>query len=113
MALACLCSGGFAGRVSHKPAVAETAELRARALPFVLAPMRALPSREALVLMVSPFAPHLGEECWELLRRSDGGSGGDSPRAGLTYAPWVEWSEELCASEVVSLGVQVSVAPVL
>ena len=50
--------------------------------------------------MVAPFAPHLGEECWKLLGNNNGGE-------GITYAPWVEWREELCVSDTVTLGVQV------
>lgn len=49
--------------------------------------------------MVSPFAPHLGEECWNLL--------GNNKGEGVTFAPWVQWKEELCASGSVTLGVQV------
>ncbi|CAM9845608.1 unnamed protein product, partial [Ectocarpus sp. 12 AP-2014] len=54
---------------------------------------------EALVRMVSPFAPHLGEECWDLLGNNEGD--------GIAFAPWVEWKEELCVSDSVTLGVQV------
>lgn len=50
--------------------------------------------------MVSPFAPHLGEECWQLLGNNSGGD-------GVAFVPWVQWKEELCASDVVTLGVQV------
>lgn len=57
---------------------------------------------EALVVMVAPFAPHLGEECWKLMG-SKGGTGGS-----VTYVPWVEWKEELCISDTVALGVQVN-----
>lgn len=56
---------------------------------------------QALVLMVSPFAPHLGEECWDLL----GNHKGD----GLAFAPWIQWKEELCVSDSVTLGVQVRI----
>ncbi|CAM9370123.1 unnamed protein product [Ectocarpus sp. 6 AP-2014] len=55
---------------------------------------------EALVRMVSPFAPHLGEECWDLLGNNEGN--------GIAFAPWVEWKEELCVSDSVTLGVQVN-----
>lgn len=57
------------------------------------------PPPQALVLMVSPFAPHLGEECWNLL----GNNKGD----GVAFAPWIQWKEELCVSDTVTLGVQV------
>ena len=53
---------------------------------------------ERLVLMVAPFAPHLGEECWRLLGHEQ----------SLAYAPWVEWDDALCEDSVVTLGVQVN-----
>ncbi|CAM9504556.1 unnamed protein product [Discosporangium mesarthrocarpum] len=56
---------------------------------------------EALVLMVSPFAPHLAEECWRLLGKGSTG-------LELAYEPWVEWDEALCESSTVTMGVQVN-----
>ena len=53
---------------------------------------------EKLALMVSPFAPHLGEECWSLL-------GHDK---SLAYHPWVEYDEALCVDNTVKMGVQVN-----
>lgn len=53
---------------------------------------------EKLTLMVSPFAPHLGEECWSLLGHQE----------SLAYHPWVEYNEELCVDNAVSIGVQVN-----
>eukprot|EP00956_Cyclotella_meneghiniana_P011501 scaffold16162_cov71-Cyclotella_meneghiniana.AAC.19 len=53
---------------------------------------------EKLTLMVSPFAPHLGEECWSLLGHQE----------SLAYHPWVEYDEELCVDNSVSIGVQVN-----
>lgn len=53
---------------------------------------------EKLALMVSPFAPHLGEECWSLLGHSK----------TLAYQPWVEWDESLCVDNTVKIGVQVN-----
>mmetsp|Transcript_31071 Transcript_31071/g.47398 ORF Transcript_31071/g.47398 Transcript_31071/m.47398 type:complete len:872 (-) Transcript_31071:1940-4555(-) len=53
---------------------------------------------EKLALMVSPFAPHLGEECWSLL-------GHDK---SLAYEPWVEFDEELCVDAFINMGVQVN-----
>jgi leucyl-tRNA synthetase len=51
-----------------------------------------------LVLMVSPFAPHLGEECWSLLGHDE----------SLAYHPWVEYDEALCVDDTVRMGVQVN-----
>jgi leucyl-tRNA synthetase len=53
---------------------------------------------EKLALMVSPFAPHLGEECWNMLGHKE----------SLAYHPWVEFSEELCIDDSVTIGVQVN-----
>lgn len=53
---------------------------------------------EKLALMVSPFTPHLGEECWSLLGHNE----------SLAYHPWVEWDESLCIDSTVKIGVQVN-----
>ncbi len=53
---------------------------------------------EKLVLMASPFAPHLGEECWNLLGHEE----------SLAYHPWVEFDEALCVDDMVKIGVQVN-----
>lgn len=53
---------------------------------------------EKLALMVSPFAPHLGEECWNMLGHSE----------TLAYAPWVEWDDSLTVDNEVTMGVQVN-----
>lgn len=53
---------------------------------------------EKLVLMVSPFAPHLGEECWSLLGHSE----------SIAYHSWVEYEEALCVDNTVKMGVQVN-----
>jgi len=58
-------------------------------------PMEAV---EKLTLMVSPFAPHLGEECWSILGNTE----------SLAYHPWVEYNEELCVDDTVTIGVQVN-----
>jgi leucyl-tRNA synthetase len=59
------------------------------------------PPREAcekLALMVSPFAPHLGEECWSVLGHSD----------SLASHAWVEWDEAKCVDATVTMAVQVN-----
>ena len=48
--------------------------------------------------MVSPFAPHLGEETWNMLGHEE----------SLAYQPWVVFDEELCIDDTVTLGVQVN-----
>jgi len=60
----------------------------------------ALP-REALrslVLLVSPFAPHIGEELWQRL-------GGET---SLAYHPWPSFDPALVVDETVEIGVQVN-----
>lgn len=51
-----------------------------------------------LALLVSPFAPHLGEECWSILGNKE----------SLAYESWVEWDELLCIDKKVKIGVQVN-----
>lgn len=41
---------------------------------------------ETLVLLVSPFAPHVAEECWALLGH----------KKTLAHHPWPAYQEELC-----------------
>jgi leucyl-tRNA synthetase len=53
---------------------------------------------EALVLMVSPFAPHLGEECWNMLGHDE----------SLAYHPWVKYDDDLCVDDMVTIGVQIN-----
>jgi leucyl-tRNA synthetase len=51
-----------------------------------------------LVLLVSPFAPHLGEELWNRTGHAE----------SLAYEPWPTWDEALCVDDVVELPVQVN-----
>ncbi len=53
---------------------------------------------ETLVLLLSPIAPHICEECWELL-------GHDQT---LAYHPWPEYVEAYTVEETVTYGVQVN-----
>jgi len=57
-----------------------------------------LEAAEKLSLMVSPLAPHLGEECWSILGHDD----------SLAYAPWVVYDEDLCVDDEITMGVQVN-----
>ena len=61
---------------------------------------KALPAEpvRTLALLLSPFAPHLGEEIWQML----GGEG------SLAYAPWPEYDEALCVEDEVTLAVQIN-----
>merc|ERR1719506_3425502 len=53
---------------------------------------------EQLAKMVSPFAPHLGEECWKVLGHSQ----------SLAHEPWVDWDEALCVDATATVAVQVN-----
>jgi leucyl-tRNA synthetase len=53
---------------------------------------------EKLALMVSPFAPHLGEECWSMLGHDE----------SLAYHPWVEYDDKLTIDATITMGVQVN-----
>jgi leucyl-tRNA synthetase len=55
-----------------------------------------------LALLVSPFAPHIGEEMWSRLR--DRGA----PVESLAYEPWPEFDPALVRDDVVVIGVQVN-----
>lgn len=57
-----------------------------------------LEAAEKLSLMVSPFAPHLGEECWSILGHEE----------SLAYHEWVEFDEALCIDNTITMGVQVN-----
>ncbi|MGA2640161.1 MAG: leucine--tRNA ligase [Spirochaetia bacterium] len=50
------------------------------------------------VLLLSPYAPHLGEELWAKL--------GNAP--SVSRAPWPEWIEELTAEELVEVVYQIN-----
>ena len=62
--------------------------------------LKAVPreSIETLVLLLSPFAPHVAEECWELLGHS----------MSLSGHPWPLYIEELTVVNTVKIGVQVN-----
>ena len=53
---------------------------------------------ERLILLVSPFAPHLAEELWQGMGHSE----------SLAYAPWPEFDGALAAEETLEIPVQVN-----
>ena len=59
---------------------------------------------ETLTLLVSPFAPHLGEELWHRLHNPRQ----TAPTASLAYAPWPTFDPDLVRDDVVEIGVQVN-----
>ena len=52
---------------------------------------------EKFVLLLAPFAPHLGEELWEQLGHAE----------SLAYAPWPAWDEEVLKLDEIEILVQV------
>jgi leucyl-tRNA synthetase len=53
---------------------------------------------KALVLVLSPFAPHAGEELWQRLGASE----------SLAYEPWPAFDPKLVVDDVIEMGVQVN-----
>jgi leucyl-tRNA synthetase len=53
---------------------------------------------EPFVLLLSPYAPHLGEEMWQKLGNKD----------SLAYAKWPEWDEELVKESIVEIVLQIN-----
>ena len=53
---------------------------------------------EELVIILSPFAPHLSEEFWSLLGHSE----------TITYQPWPQFDEDLIQLDEVTIAVQVN-----
>jgi leucyl-tRNA synthetase len=53
---------------------------------------------EALVLMLSPFAPHTAEELWEMLGHAD----------GLSAAPWPDFNADVARADAVVIPVQIN-----
>ncbi|MFT3766578.1 MAG: leucine--tRNA ligase [Minicystis sp.] len=65
-----------------------------------LADLPAVPreAMRALTLLISPFAPHLGEELWHL----------QGNPSSLAREPWPAWDEALCVDDVIEMAVQVN-----
>jgi leucyl-tRNA synthetase len=52
----------------------------------------------AIVLLVAPFAPHIGEELWKQLGNAQ----------SLAREPWPIWDEALCVDDQIEMAVQVN-----
>uniref|UniRef100_A0A7R9YFC1 leucine--tRNA ligase n=1 Tax=Pinguiococcus pyrenoidosus TaxID=172671 RepID=A0A7R9YFC1_9STRA len=97
-----------ATRIQHKTIKKVTEDVEVLGLNTAISAMMVLvnelynnPNREAveaLILLLSPFAPHLSEECWQLLGKEE----------SLALHPWPEYDEELCKDDVIKMGVQVN-----
>jgi leucyl-tRNA synthetase len=55
-------------------------------------------SLEVLILMLSPFAPHIADELWETLGHSD----------PILRVPWPAWQPELAKEEEIEIPVQIN-----
>ena len=53
---------------------------------------------EGLVKLISPIAPHVGEEMWEILGHNK----------SLAYEAWPTYDEALCVDDEITIGVQVN-----
>ena len=53
---------------------------------------------EGLVKLISPIAPHVGEEMWEILGHNN----------SLAYEVWPTYEEALCVDDEITIGVQVN-----
>jgi leucyl-tRNA synthetase len=51
---------------------------------------------EPFLLLLSPFAPHLAEECWSRLGHS----------RSLAYEPWPEWDEQYLTEDEIEIIIQ-------
>jgi leucyl-tRNA synthetase len=61
------------------------------------------PAIDALTLCLSPYAPHLSEELWQLAGRSRG-----FERTSLAEQPWPVFDPSLCVDDEVEIPVQVN-----
>lgn len=60
-------------------------------------PRRAL---EVLIHLLSPFAPHVAEESWQLL--------GKTSARGLSHEPWPQYVEALCTDSTAVVAIQIN-----
>jgi leucyl-tRNA synthetase len=65
---------------------------------FIKADPRPRGAMEKLVLLLSPFAPHMAEELWQILGH----------KTTLAYEPWPQADESLIAEDTVEVPVQVN-----
>lgn len=102
--------GTETARAVHKTVKKVTEDIEAMrfntaisAMMILVKQLGALPkvpreSAKKLALLVSPFAPHVGEELWERL-------GGTTT---LAYEPWPSFDPALVKDDVVEIGVQIN-----
>ncbi|MDO4587283.1 MAG: leucine--tRNA ligase [Planctomycetia bacterium] len=97
-------------RILHKTIKAVTQDIRSMSFNTAIARMmefsnffsrqeiRPKSAMETFVLLLSPFAPHLSEELWELLGHS----------SSLAYENWPIWDEAALVESTVIIPVQVN-----
>jgi leucyl-tRNA synthetase len=79
---------------------AELASVLASGLTSELAKLDSPPKKlwEPLIIMAAAYAPHLGEELWEMLGHTE----------SVSKAAWPKWDEALAADKEATIVVQVS-----
>jgi leucyl-tRNA synthetase len=82
--------------VNEMYAVTELAQGHAEAVPQADAVLRE--ATDALVIMLSPFAPHMAEELWERIGHVE----------GLSRAAWPGFDERVAKAEEIVVPVQVN-----
>ncbi|HEV3003025.1 MAG TPA: leucine--tRNA ligase [Pirellulales bacterium] len=82
-------------KLSFNTAIAKMMEFTNFFLKCDTRPKRAM---ERLVLLLSPFAPHIGEELWRALGQGD----------TLAYEPWPGYDEAAIKQETVEVPVQIN-----
>ncbi len=97
-------------RLLHRTVKKVTTDIEAMAFNTAISTLMVLvnhlarlpaPPRDAvraLVLLVSPFAPHVAEELWRHLGHAE----------SLAYEPWPTWDERLAVEDVIEMPVQVN-----
>jgi len=65
---------------------------------FTRCQVRPKQAMEQFVLLLSPFAPHIAEELWQILGHSD----------TLAYQPWPEYDEALLRQQTIEVPVQIN-----
>jgi leucyl-tRNA synthetase len=81
--------------LAYNTAISAMMVLTNHLLSLPAVPREAL---RAITLLISPFAPHLGEELWRLQGHAE----------SLAREPWPTWDEALCVDDVVEMAVQVN-----
>ena len=87
------------GKLSFNTAIAAMMEFTNHLTPQSV---RARSVLKTFVLLLSPFAPHLAEELWEIL------GGSDTAGGTLAYEPWPVYDEAMLKADEVEIPVQIN-----